>query len=150
MPNLRVNEHMKKVLDAKQKEADTKVDRRIDFRVDLITKITVEYQRVSDLKWYDERPEKRTFFGLIKNHSYRRAGFGNTGWDDEVSIKSPETIGSYYNIDDANKIAYLKPKVSIRFHNDVINTYFDTDEEANQWVEQIKVKAYHNFETIYR
>jgi hypothetical protein len=121
------------------------------FDVNEIIGIKLFPERAARFKWVEATPEKRTFFGLIKTKSEEPAGFLDTGAFDSVIYTKEDLIGYGYKIydDRVNNIVCEKPYATVYLSHDLTTTKkFETDQEALEWIEEIKTKSGKTFEIV--
>lgn len=125
----------------------------VHFRLNAITRITLNKRRKSEYVWKEARPETRRFFGLIKVKA-KLAGWSSYEddyYDDDP--KSTENILQYswYGFDEAKNELYIKPSVEVRLMDtSEISSRFETDDAAMQWIDEIIAQSEHKFAVIGR
>jgi hypothetical protein len=125
----------------------------IHFRLNAITKITLNKRRPSDYFWKEAQPEVRKFFGLIKVKA-KPAGWYSV--EDEWYDRVPKLTGdileySWYGFDQAKNEIYVKPHVEVRLMDkSEIGYRFNTDKEAMDWIDGIVAQSEHKFAVIGR
>ena len=115
-------------------------------------KLTEETESMS-YEWVDAVPEKRIFFGLIKTKSATPAGFLDLcSWKD--AIYSAEELEAYgykvYTTDERiSSRVCRKPHVKIYLsHELTVEKVFETNQEAQAWIEELKSTSGKTFETV--
>lgn len=123
------------------------------FDINQIIGIKFHPERSAGYSWVEAEPEKRIFFGLIPWRYGRPAGFTDAGsplqW-----IYTEEDLKSYgykvYSFDERiNDRVCEKPYVVVYLAHELqISKKFETDSEAEEWVDQLKEKSGKSFEVI--
>ena len=121
------------------------------FNLDKVSSIHLRLEEVSDYRWFDEiKPQPRYFLGFkIGSTKGVKAGWGE--YDDSDWRKDTEYFDDYefYRVDLDSKTVFVKPKVVIYLNNsDRYSSYFDTDQEAQQYVDDLVNKSNKNFQVI--
>jgi hypothetical protein len=104
-------------------------------------------------EWVDAVPEKRIFLGLIKTRSATPEGFLDLG-SLSYSIYTPEELVGYgykvYLYEDKSKNCVTrKPHVKIYLSYELTaDKVFETEQEAQAWIEKLKSASGKTFETI--
>lgn len=102
--------------------------------------------------WQDSKPIKK-FFGLINTGRFTEAGWLNAyDWNEELYTEDEIRGYGYkvYNTDErineriCNK-AYVKVYLT---HDNSIEQKFETDAEAEAWIESLKEKSGKTFEVV--
>ena len=113
----------------------------------------IEEREADNYVWVDNVPEKRIFLGLIKTRSATPEGFLDLGsWS--YSIYTPEELVGYgykvYLYEDKSKnCVNRKPHVKIYLsHELTVDGVFETEQEAQAWIEKLKLTSGKTFETV--
>ena len=121
------------------------------FNLDKVSSIHLRLEEVSDYKWFEEiKPQPRYFLGF-KIGSTKGVKAGWCEYDDSDWRKDTEYFNDYkfYRVDFENRIVFIRPKVTIYLNNsDRYSSYFDTDQEAQQYVDDLVEKSTKNFQVI--
>jgi hypothetical protein len=130
---------------------------RIDhINLDRIIGIRVYEEQGAAYRWLPAK-QKTTFFGLIKLNKWYSEGFYMYGcYEQDYDIlgswetnayTAQELIQSGYLVRD--KVVYYKPYVNVYLQDNIeISKKFNSLQEAQEWVEQLKSKCTNEFEII--
>lgn len=125
------------------------------FDINRIISVKVIDKRKTSHRWLPKK-QKTTFFGLIKRNAWNSEGFYSNGhyqecyesgcWDAcPSSVES--LIDSGYIVD--RQTVYSKPYVTIYLESKYETTrVFETIEEAQTWVEELKATSGKTFEIV--
>lgn len=123
------------------------------FDLDQIIGVKFTSEREADFEWVEAIPEKRIFFGLIRWRSGRPAGFLNRGsWNG--TVYSEEALKRYgyrvYSYEErVDQRVCHKPYVTVYLSHDLqVTKSFETDAEAESWIEKIKAESGKTFEVV--
>jgi len=121
------------------------------FDVDAIVLIKFYKESiVSHYVWTDRKPIKY-FFGLINSGKYTTPGFIND-CDWSKNIKTREHFIDYgYSVHDRDGVprVYEKPVVSVMLNSNYsVEQTFETDLEAEQWVNELRNVTNKNFGVV--
>lgn len=125
------------------------------FDLDQIISVRFISEREAGFEWVEAIPEKRIFFGLIRWRSGRPAGFLNRdSWNG--TVYSEEALKRYdyrvYSYEErvAQRVCH-KPYVTVYLSYDLqVTKSFETDAEAESWIEKIKAESGKTFEVVNR
>lgn len=113
-------------------------------QLDKVRSITLTYEKQSAHKWYPEVPAKpKTFLGI----QYSMIKGIPAGWSDYEDGWNPQPSSyfnryEWYRVDEINKKIYHRAHVTIRFsHRDGIGLNFDSNEEAQYYVDELIAKS---------
>jgi hypothetical protein len=121
------------------------------FDLDKVSSISYKLEEKSEYKWYDEiKPQRRYFLGLpigwtegkIEGWSYYSNGEDRT---------SPQFFDDYkhYRVDLVTKEVFIRPRVTVFLgYKDSYTSYFDTDHQAQAYVNELVAKSKKNFQVI--
>ena len=122
----------------------------IHFKLDSITRITLVKRKPSGYYWASPKPEKRGFFGLSRLAKAIPAGWTYYG-DDRYDLADDILCHTWYGHDEATNEIYNKPYVEIRLlEKGEIGYYFNSDEEAIAWIDDVIAQAGSKFVVIGR
>jgi hypothetical protein len=124
------------------------------FDINEIIGIKLTEEKVNgNHEWVDAVPEKRIFFGMIKTRSATPEGFLDLcSWED--AIYTPEELVGYgYKVhlyeDKSKNCVTKKPHVKIYLSHDLtVDKVFETNQEAQAWIEELKSASGKTFETV--
>ena len=123
------------------------------FDVEQIIGVKFFPESKAGFDWVEATPEKRIFFGLIPWRSGRPAGFLDLRSYDRT-IYTEESLNGYgykvYSYEEriAQRVCN-KPYVTVYLSHDLqVTKRFETDLEAESWIEEIKVTSEKTFEVI--
>lgn len=133
------------------------MESKIWFNIKRITKITLYYENEVQKTFYPSEPKGRfKFLWLIplwKKGNFPDRWVDNTEPRDSYSYDNHSGYekDSRYRIQDLPKKLFLKATVYIQLdHKDEVTSRFDSDQEAEDFVEQILSQTDHVFEVIKR
>jgi hypothetical protein len=125
------------------------------INLDRIIGIRVHDERGAAYKWLPTK-QKTTFFNLFKLNKWHSEGFYEYGryeegwygdYMDAPAYSAQELIQKDYLI--RGKDVFYKPYVNVYLQDDLeISKKFNTLQEAQEWVEQVKLKCKNEFEII--
>ena len=130
---------------------------RIDhINLDRIIGIRVYEEQGAAYRWLPAK-QKTTFFGLIKLNKWYSEGFyeygcyitgyGDSYWDADAYTAQELILTNNFLVRD--KVVYHKPYVNVYLQDDIqISKKFNSLQEAQEWVEQLKSKCKNKFEII--
>lgn len=123
------------------------------FDVDQIIGVKFFPETAAGYEWVEATPEKRIFFGLIPWRPGRPAGFLDLGSYDGT-IYTEETLKGYgykvYSYEEriAQRVCN-KPYVTVYLSHELqVSKRFETDKEAESWIEWLKNTTGKVFEVI--
>jgi len=134
------------------------------FDIDRIIGVKIVDKRKTGHKWLPKK-QKTAFFGLIKRNAWHSEGFYSNGhyqecyesgcWDAcPSSAESLRSCGYLVEWDGPNhteQTVYSKPYVKVYLESDYQTTRnFETIEEAQAWVEELKATSGKTFEIVNR
>ena len=126
------------------------------FNVDRIIKIRVVDKQKDSYEWLPKK-QKTWFFGLFKRKSWHSEGFYPYGdyeecyecgcWDASASTK--ERLIEHGYIVDSQNVVWRKPYVTVYLESEYsVTQKFDTIEQANEWVDELKSLGVKTFEIV--
>jgi hypothetical protein len=112
-----------------------------------------EEREIDSYEWVDTVPEKRIFFGMIKVRSATPAGFLDLGSYRGTIYTEEELIGYGYKVyttdERINSRVCRKPHVKIYLsHELTVDKVFETNHEAQTWIDALKATSGKTFETV--
>lgn len=121
------------------------------FDLDKVQSIHLRLEEISDYRWFDEiKPQPKYFLGFkIGSTQGVKAGWGE--YEDSNWRKDTEYFDDWksYRTDVENRIVFIRPKVTVYLNNkNFYSSYFDTDQEAQQYVDDLVKKSNNNFQVI--
>lgn len=135
----------------------------IHFNVKDIKYIELTPVKQQNYKWYEEKPVKRFFFDLIVDEKGIKEGwaksefereycdYDNDWWYERLSKKTLENRHMFFVGENENgKQWFSKAKVYISKIDDSHYNYFESNDEANAWIEKVKKASKEKFEIIYK
>jgi hypothetical protein len=126
------------------------------FNVDRIIKIVVVDKQKDSYAWLPKK-QKTWFFGLFKRKSWYSEGFYPSGCYDEcyecgcweANASTKESLIKYGYIVDSQNIVWRKPYVTLYLESSYsVTQKFDTIEQANEWVDELKSLGVKTFEIV--
>jgi hypothetical protein len=121
------------------------------FQLDQVHSITLTYETEHRYKWYDEVPAKpKTFLGI----QYGMTNVIPAGWSYSKDGCYPVPTSYFedypwYRVDEANNKIYHKAYIDISFgHKEHINHTFNSNEEAQKWVDELIASSDKKFAVI--
>ena len=121
------------------------------FDLDKVSSIHLRLETESDYTWYDEiKPQPRYFLGFKIGQtegtpagwSYYSSGRDRTPTQDFAEYK-------HYRVDLVNNKIFSRPRVTVYLgYRDSYTSYFDTDQEAQTYVDELIAKSTKNFQVI--
>lgn len=125
------------------------------FDLDQIISVRFISEREAGFEWVEAIPEKRIFFGLIRWRSGRPAGFLRQGTWEEIIYTEEALKGYDYKVypyeERVNQRVCHKPYVTVYLSHDLqVTKSFETDAEAESWIEKIKAESGKTFEVVNR
>jgi hypothetical protein len=121
------------------------------FDLDKVSSIHLTLERESDYTWYDEiKPQRRYFLGLPVGWTAGKTG-GWCEYEDSKWRKDTEYFEDYksYRVDLDLKVVFIRPRVTVvSGYKDSYTSYFDTDQEAQQYIDDLIKKSKKNFQVI--
>jgi hypothetical protein len=121
------------------------------FDLDKVSSIRLKLEAESEYKWYDEiKPQpKINFLGI--QYGMTEAIPAGWGYEDSHWRYGPSYFEGYkqYRVDLATKEVSIRPKVTVFLgYKDSYTSYFDTDQEAQAYVDDLISKSTKNFQVI--
>jgi len=132
----------------------------VHFNLDNIQDITIHPLVNSGYTWCEVEPPIKTLFGLIIVKNGLESGWCSLGGGHYTAdnqgipilrrINSEELLIDHVLFDENvnGHQWFLRVKVVVKASNERYTKYFNTNEEAKEWVESIKDKSNSRFETI--
>ena len=124
------------------------------FDVNQIIGIKLTEERESDsYEWVNAVPEKRIFFGMIEIKPATPAGFLDlSSWRGSI-YTAEEMIGYGYKVysteERINSRICHKPRVRVYLsHELTVDKVFETNQEAQTWIDELKLTSGKTFETV--
>lgn len=128
------------------------------FEIDKVVSITISLERPSEYRWAEALPSRpKKFLGFIVGTKPAVAG-GFTDYDEEADLnwayerrKDASYFAQYswYKVDELNKKITVKPYVEVRLgYKQSISTRFETDSEAQAWVDELIAASDKKFKVI--
>jgi hypothetical protein len=122
------------------------------FQLDKVSAIILTYETESRYKWYPAIPAKpKMFLGI----QWGMTDVVPAGWttceDDKYGRVTSEYFEDYkwYRVDEINGKVYNKAHVDVKFsHQEGIGVNFDSNEEAQQWVDDLIASSDKKFAVI--
>jgi hypothetical protein len=120
------------------------------FDLDKVSSITLKLEEESGYKWCDEvKPQPRYFLGFKIGLTRGKPA----GWwyEDEDYRRATSYFYDYksYKVDLVNKKVTLRPRVTVYLgYKDCYTSYFDTDQQAQEYVDDLISKSKKNFQVI--
>jgi hypothetical protein len=123
------------------------------FDIDRIVSIWYRpEQPVSWIHWVESKPIKK-FFGLYNTGRFTEAGWvNNSEWDDYIYTDDEMRKNGYIVYDWNERVndrickkAYVKVYLT---HDNSIEQSFDSDKQAEEWIETLKEKSGKTFEVV--
>jgi len=120
------------------------------FDLDKVTSISCRLEEKSGYKWCDEvKPQPRYFLGF----KIGLTGGKPAGWsyEDDDCRRATSYFDDYksYKVDLVNKKITYKPRVTAFLgYKDYYTNYFDTDQQAQAYVDELVSKSKKNFQVI--
>ena len=120
------------------------------FDLDKVTSIALKLEEESGYKWCDEvKPQPRYFLGFkIGLTKGKPAGWW---YEDEDYRRATSYFYDYksYKVDLVNKKVTLRPRVTVVLgYKDSYTNYFDTDYQAQAYVDELIVNSKKNFQVM--
>jgi hypothetical protein len=121
------------------------------FDLDKVSSITLKLEAESEYKWYDEiKPQpKINFFGI--QYGMTEAIPAGWGYEDSHWRYGTSYFDDYkqYRVDLLTKKVFIRPRVTVFLgHKDYYVSYFDTDYQAQAYVDELIIKSTKNFQVI--
>lgn len=121
----------------------------VHFRLNAITKIKLRKRQDSGYSWKEATPAKKRFFGLITVSKAKRAGWAY--YESDYRNTTESLLSDRYRFDEVKIEIYQRPHVTVRLvDKSEIYSYFDTDDEAIKWIDEIIKESEHKFAVIGR
>ena len=121
------------------------------FDLDKVSSISYKLEEKSEYKWYDEiKPQRKYFLGLPIGWTEGKIE-GWSYWSDGEDRTSTRFFDDYkhYRVDLVNKKIFYRPRVTVFLgYKDSYTSYFDTDHQAQAYVDDLIVKSKKNFQVI--
>lgn len=122
------------------------------FQLDKVSAIILTYERETSYRWRDGIPAKpKTFLGI----KYGMSDAIPAGWsddDEDVRYTKPSSYFDNYNwyrADEINGKVYNRARVDVKFsHQEGIGANFDSNEEAQQYVDELIASSDKKFAVI--
>jgi len=120
------------------------------FELGKVESITLNSEKETSYKWFQETPSIPELFMGIK---YSSIAGRDAGWSDTFSfLRYPTSYFSDYNwyrVDEVNKKVYSKAHVNLHLSNNSnIGTYFNSTEEAQQYIDDLIEASDREFHVI--
>ena len=120
------------------------------FDLDKVTSISYKLEEKSGYKWCDEvKPQPRYFLGFqIGQTNGKPAGWK---YEDDNYRRATSYFDDYksYKVDLVNKKITIRPRVTaVLGYKDSYTNYFDTDQQAQAYVDELISKSKKNFQVI--
>ena len=117
---------------------------------DKINKVRIQFEQKTAYKWWEEIPASvKRFCGIVYERQYAEAAgwssYSNGDWR-ETTEKILET--GQYRIDDKAKKIFRKANVTIHYSGNDITQWFNTDVEAQEYVDGLVDRSKKEFEII--
>ena len=117
---------------------------------DKINKVKIQFEQKTRYKWWEEIPASvKRFCGIVHERQYAVAAgwssYSNGQWR-ESSEEFLET--GQYRIDDIAKEIYRKANVTIFYSGSDITQWFNSDAEAQEFVDGLVDRCKKEFEII--
>ena len=117
---------------------------------DKINKVKIQFEQKTRHKWWEEIPASvKRFCGIVHERQYKVAAgwssYSDGGWR-ETSEEFLET--GQYRIDDIAKEIYRKANVTIYYSGSDITQWFNSDAEAQEFVDGLVDRCKKEFEII--
>lgn len=117
---------------------------------DKITKVRIQFEQKTRYTWWEEIPASvKRFCGIV----YERQYVVDAGWSSYSDGKWRETTKEFvetdqYRIDDKAKEIFRKANVTIHYGSHEIHQWFNSDVEAQEFVDGLVDRSKKEFEII--
>jgi len=120
------------------------------FDLDKVTSISCRLEEKSGYKWCDEvKPQPRYFLGF--NIGLTKGKPAGWEYEDDDYRRATSYFDDYksYKVDLVNKKVTLRPRVTVVLgYKDSYTNYFDTDYQAQAYVDELISNSKKNFQVI--
>lgn len=130
---------------------------KYEFDIERVIGLSVVERSKTSYGWLP-RKQKTLLFGLIKLNKYYPEGYYSSGCYEqcyesgcyEADSYSADELRKYgYIVNDIEKKVYNKPYVKVYLESEYnVTAKFETESEAEQWAQELKLKTGKNFEII--
>lgn len=121
------------------------------FQLDKVSAITLTYEHETSHKWYPEIPAKpKMFLGIqVGMTEAIPASWSNLGPEYDRLSSTYFDDYTWYRVDEINKKIYQKAHVNVHLnYKEGISCNFDSNEEAQKWVDALLASSDKNFAVI--
>lgn len=127
------------------------------FELDKVNSITLRFEKESEYRWYEEVPSRpRKMFGIkIGTIAAIPAGWNSEEPEEELRYSHRRVSSSYferykwYRVDETKKRVFEKAYIEIVFgYKQTISTKFETNEEAQEYVNELIQSSEKEFHVI--
>lgn len=120
------------------------------FDLDKVTSISYKLEEKSGYEWCDEvKSQSRYFLGFqIGQTNGKPAGWS---WEGDNCRRATSYFDDYksYKVDLVNKKVTIRPRVTVVLgYKDSYTNYFDTDYQAQAYVDELIVNSKKNFQVM--
>lgn len=121
------------------------------FETEKIQTVTLTMETESGMQWLEERPEKvRKILGITISKELRlKEGWGYGTYRERYTTEELRRDKPYLRVDEREHKVYNKSHVSIYFsYKHTIGSRFDSNEEAQEYVDELIEQSGRSFNVI--